>query len=197
MLALEGAGPENVTDLLQSWSDGDADAMHCLFPLIYNDLRKIASVMMRRERGDHTLQPTALVHEAFLRLVDQKQVRWKDRQQFFALAARMMRRILVTYARSRGSLKRGANPVKVALTDVEAIERSNEPRIVALDDALTAFERGDPEKARIVELKFFAGLSTKEIAELLGCSEMTVRRHWKVAQVRLYRELTRSPRCEE
>jgi RNA polymerase sigma factor (TIGR02999 family) len=197
MLALEGAGPENVTDLLRSWSDGDADAMHRLFPIIYKDLQKIASVTMRRERGDHTLQPTALVHEAFLRLVDQKQVRWQDRQQFFALVARIMRRVLVTHARSRGSLKRGANPVKVALTDAKAVESVAAPSIVALDDALSALEEVDPEKARIVELKFFVGLSTRETAELIGRSEKTVRRHWKVAQVRLYRELTRSMQGED
>jgi len=185
-------GPESITRLLQSWCDGDPEALDRLWPLIYHDLRRMASGMMRDERSDHTLQATALVHETFLRLADQKRVRWQDRQQFFAIAARMMRRILVNHARRRASLKRGGDPERVAFVEAENAGRGRAPDLIAVDDALLAFEEVDPEKARIVELRFFAGLSNEEIAELLGCSEKTVRRHWKVAQVWLYRELTRS-----
>lgn len=192
MLALEGPGSESVTELLRSWSEGDSDVLDQLWPLIYNDLKKIAVGMMQRERDDHTLQATALVHEAFLRLVDQGRVRWQDRRQFFAVAARMMRRILVNHARERGRLKRGEHRTRVTLIEAETANRGTPPDLVAVDEALSAFEEVDPEKARIVELRFFAGLSNHEIAALLGCSEKTVRRHWKVAQVWLYHELTKS-----
>lgn len=197
MLALEGSGSESVTQLLQSWSDGDSEALDRLWPLIYHDLRRMASAMMQGERSDHTLQATALVHEAFLRLVDQKRVRWQDRQQFFAIAARMMRRILVNHARGHGSLKRGGGREREAIVEAENAGPGRAPDLIAVDDALSAFEEVDPEKARIVELRFFAGLSNEEIAELLGCSEKTVRRHWKVAQVWLYRELTRTSSREQ
>ena len=192
MFTLESSGSESITRLLQSWSDGDPEALDRLWPLIYHDLKRVASGMMRGERSDHTLQATALVHEAFLRLADQKHVRWQDRRHFFAIAARMMRRILVNHARRRASLKRGNEAKRVCLIEADNALPGVCPDLVAVDDALRAFEEIDPEKARIVELRFFAGLSNEEIAELQGCSEKTVRRHWKVAQVWLYRELTRS-----
>lgn len=188
---------EDITQFLREWSDGDPGALERAWPLIYREMRAMAARMMQGERKDHTLQATELVHEAFLRLVEQRRVRWQDRRHFFAIAARMMRRILVNHARSRASLKRGGDLQRTALSETEHAWPEIRPDVVAVDDALSTFETVDPEKARIVELRFFAGLSSKEIAELLECSEKTIRRHWKVAQIWLYRELkgasTREP----
>ena len=192
MSALNDDRPESTTDLLRSWSNGDPESLDRLWPLIYHDLRRMASTMMQSERGDHTLQATALVHETFLRLVDQKRVRWQGRRHFFAIAARMMRRILVNHARRRASLKRGGEAKRVGLIEADIALPDACLDLVAVDDALCAFKKIDPEKARIVELRFFAGVSNEEIAELLECSEKTVRRHWEVAKIWLYRELARS-----
>jgi RNA polymerase sigma factor (TIGR02999 family) len=182
-------GEEEITDLLRSWRGGDTEASDALWPLVYDQLRLMAGNFMRSERADHTLQPTALVHEAYLRLVDQQRSTYQDRDHFYALAARMMRRILVDHARKRRARKRDGG-VKIPLDSVENLGGSLDADVVDLDRALTDLEALDPEKARVVELRFFAGMSSDDVARLLGCSERTVRRHWQVARLWLYRELT-------
>jgi RNA polymerase sigma factor (TIGR02999 family) len=161
-------------------------------PLVYDELRRLAHHYMARERGGHTLQTTALVNEAYLRLIDAGQVEWKDRAHFFAISANVMRRILVEIARSRGSRKRGGDVTKVELEDaiLPASERTTD--LVALDDALKALSVIDPREAKVVELRFFGGLSVGETAEVLGVSEKTVMREWNLAKVWLLRELKRS-----
>lgn len=178
-----------VTLLLRAWSDGDDGARERLWPLVYDELRAMAGAFMRDERRGHTLQATALVHEAYLRLVDQDRVRWRDRRHFFAIAAKMMRRILVDHARRRASRKRSGEraPVEEASKLMDHLDSD----LVAIDGALSSFEAVDPERAQVVELKFFAGLTNDETAGVLECSERTVRRHWQVARLWLYRELRR------
>ena len=180
----------DITQLLDRASAGEAGAMERLLPLVYDELHRIARNKMRGEREGHTLQATALTHEAFLRLVDQSRVSWQGRAQFFAVAATTMRRILVDHARGRSRQKRGGDVEHLRLTlieDVGAPEREED--VIALDDALTRLEREDEVKARIVELRFFGGLSVKEVAETLGLGVRTVERHWEFARAWLYREL--------
>jgi RNA polymerase sigma factor (TIGR02999 family) len=181
---------DDVTRLLKAWRDGDTEALDLLWPAIYHEIRRIARGHLGNERQGHTLQATALVHEAFLRLLDQRGVDWQNRQQFFAITSRMMRRTLVDHARKRSSLKRGGDVklLTIELADVGATNRA--VTAIQVDEALSAFESIDPEKARIVELKFFGGLTNRETADVLGCSEKTVQRRWKVAKVWLYRELS-------
>jgi RNA polymerase sigma factor (TIGR02999 family) len=183
-------GREEITRLLKSLSDGDEGASEALWPLVYDQLRMMAADFMRSERSDHTLQPTALVHEAYLRMVDQHQARYVDRSHFFALAARMMRRILVDHARRKKSHKRDGG-VRVPVESVVDLGGSVDGDVDDLDHALRALEELDPDKARIVELRFFGGLSMEEVARVLDCSERTVRRHWETARLWLYRELKR------
>jgi RNA polymerase sigma factor (TIGR02999 family) len=184
------ASPE-ITCLLQAWSDGDARAEEHLWPLVYDELRQMAAHFLRAERRQHTLQSTALVHEAYVRMVDQRSVRWQDRCHFFAIAARMMRRVLVDHARARSAVKRGEEPFLIGIGSNEPAADAPACEVVAIDEALTSLERIDREKASIVELRFFAGLSGDEIAELLGCSRKTVQRNWLAAKAWLYRELER------
>ncbi len=183
------AAPE-LTQLLLAWSKGEQGALERLVPLVYGELRRMASRYMSRERADHPLQTTALVHEAYLRLLDSKQVRWQNRAHFFAVSAQLMRRILVDFARSRRTLKRGEGAPKVTLN--EAIHGAAEPSedLVALDDALQALSAIDQRKAKVVELRFFGGLSVEETATALGVSADTVMRDWKLAKVWLLRELS-------
>jgi len=180
---------EDVTRLLRNWGQGDERAATELFPIVYQELRRLARRCMRNERPEHTLQTTALIHEAYLRLVDQRSSHWQNRAQFFAVAAQMMRRILVDYARRRGYQKRGGAGVNVSLEDdaVVAPERSQE--IVALDSALQRLGAIDARKARVVELRYFGGLETQEIADVLGISAVTVTRDWKMAKAWLRQEL--------
>jgi RNA polymerase sigma-70 factor (ECF subfamily) len=179
-----------VTNLLIAWSGGEPRAEERLLPLVYAELHELAASYMRRERAEHTLQPTALVHEAYMRLVDQERVQWQNRAHFFAIAAQMMRRILVDHARRRQAARRGDNPLAVPLNEIDGLGVEVSPDILAVDEALVALTALDTEKGRIVELRFFGGLSNAEIAEVLGVSLATIVRHWRVARAWLYRYLT-------
>ena len=180
-----------VTTLLRAWSRGDQRAFEQLTPLVYDELRRRAGHYLRGERQNHTLRPTALVHEVYLRLVDLDQVNWQDRTHFFALAARQMRRILVDSARARKSQKRGGGVVDVTFDEASAVA-ARRPDLVALDDALTALMAQDERKARVVELRFFGGLTNEEIAAELGISTDTVTRDWQMAKLWLRRELRKA-----
>jgi RNA polymerase sigma factor (TIGR02999 family) len=185
---------DGVTRLLLDWGRGDSTAQEQLLPLVYDELRRIAGAYMRRERPDHTLQPTALVHEAYLRLVDQERVDWKNRAQFVGLAAVMMRRILVNHARDRAAAKRGGEAQKVPLTLAGGILERTEVDMLALHEALDGLAALDERKSRVVELKFFGGLTAGEIAETLGVSVATVEREWSFARAWLYDAIERGPR---
>jgi RNA polymerase sigma-70 factor, ECF subfamily len=180
---------ENPTALLLAWNRGDPNALDALLPLMHDELHRLAAHYMKRERIGHTLQATALVNEAYLRLIDVQKVQWQNRAHFFAMAARLMRRILVDAARSRGYQKRGGGVTMVSLE--EALVVSSEPGedLVALDDALTALAAVDPRKSQVVEMRFFGGLSLEETAEALHVSRDTVKRDWKMAKLWLLREL--------
>jgi len=180
---------ERITSLLIDWSKGDRVALDRLLPLIYSELRRLAASRLRSERKDHTLQPTALVHEAYMRLVNQREVSWKNRAQFFALASEMMRRILVNHARDRAAAKRGAGAQRVSLSVAEKSFKQNALDVVALDQALNKLALQDDRKSRVVELKFFGGLTTEEIAEVLQVSKATVEREWTISRAWLYREI--------
>lgn len=180
----------NVTQLLVDWSHGDPAALEKLTPLVYGELKRLAARYLRRERADHTLQSTALVHEAYLRLVDQREIQWQNRAQFYGIAAEMIRRILIDHARGRQAVKRGDGAVKLSLDDALATPRRRDLDLVALDDALSDLTRLDPRQGRLVELRFFAGLSVEESAEVLGISAATVKREWVAAKAWLYRELS-------
>ena len=183
--------PESITQLLFKWSEGDANALETLMPLVYEELRRLASNYLRRERQNHTLQPTALVNEAYLKLVDQKNARWKNRAQFYGVAAQLMRRILVDHARAHTAEKRGSDFQKLSLDENidKTVERSHE--LIALDDALKELAEMDEQKSRIVELRFFGGLSIEETAEVMGVSAPTVKRQWRMAKAWLYGQVQR------
>ena len=180
-----------VRSLLERLSDGDQNALPELIPLIYDELHRLASYYLRRERSDHTLQTTALVHEAYLRLADQKDAQWKGRGHFFAVAAQMMRRILVDYARSNLRAKRGGKTIRLSLVDIDApvTESAFDPDLIALDEALEKLAEIDPRRSRVVELRFFGGLSVEETAGVLQVSPDTVVRDWRVAKAWLFRYL--------
>lgn len=182
--------PQDVTQLLLAWSNGDQDSAEKLVPLVYDELRQLAARYLARERPEHTLQPTALVHEAYLRLVDLRHVQWQDRTHFFAIAAQAMRRLLVDHARKHRSAKRGGVDRRLSLDEVGEVATARAPDLVALDDALTNLAEIDPTKASIVELRFFGGLSNQETAEVVGCSRSTVVRHWRMAKAWLHSELS-------
>jgi RNA polymerase sigma factor (TIGR02999 family) len=182
---------DNVTQLLVKFTDGNGDVLEELLPLIYRELRTLANNYLRRERADHTLQPTALVHEAYMRLVDQRSVRWQNRAHFFGVAANIMRRILVDHARRRGADKRGGEFEKQQLEEALVVVSSEKSvELLALDEALETLERVDPQKARLVELRYFAGLSVEETAEVLGVSAITVKRQWRLAKAWLYGQVS-------
>jgi RNA polymerase sigma factor (TIGR02999 family) len=182
-----------VTELLRAWGAGDARASEALVPLVYAELKRQAQLALRREGDGHTLQPTALVHEAWLRLGGQHDAHWESRTQFFAIAAQMMRRVLVDYARSRHALKRGAGGVQVSLGDADRDAQEGASLdavdLIALDEALARLAEFDPQKAKLVDLRYFAGLSIPEAAAVLGVSQATVGREWAVARMWLRREL--------
>ncbi len=180
-----------VTDLLERVAQGDKQAEADLMPRVYRELRKIALAHLRRERPDHTLQATALVHEAYLRLSAQREVHWKNRAHFFGIAAQAMRRILADYARHRGAEKRGGNEIRVPLDEEICISDEHCTLVTALDEALERLQRLNSRQARVVELRFFSGLSEEEIAEVTGVTVRTVRRDWRMARAWLYGELSR------
>jgi RNA polymerase sigma-70 factor, ECF subfamily len=186
---MAGTESKAVTQLLIDLGEGDDSALNQILPQIYDELHRLASHYMRGERRDHTLQPTALLHEAYLRLIDQRRANWKNRSQFLGLAAGMMRRVLVNHARDRAAGKRGGGATKITLTLVPAVFQLPEVTLLALDEALQKLSALDQRKAQIVELKFFTGLSTEEIAPLLGISVATVEREWKFARAWLYNAL--------
>ena len=179
----------DVTQLLKRFSNGDQEALAELIPQIYDELRRLASSYLRSERVDHTLQTTALVHEAYLRLVDQRQVEWSNRNHFFGVAAQMMRRILVDHARKHVSLKRGGSFARISLEQAAVFSRERPRELIAVDELLTRLASLDPQGSRIVELRFFAGLSLEETAEVTGLSTATVRREWSAVKAWLTREI--------
>lgn len=181
---------ERITQLLYDWSRGDRAALDALTPLVYQELRQLARAHLRGEHPEHTLQSTALVHEAYLRLVDQR-VEWKSRAHFFAIAAQMMRRILVDHAKARRTAKRGDGSPKLSLDESIVVSKEPGMDVVALDDALTELARIDPQRSQIVELRFFGGLSNQESAKVLGISPATVQRQWAGARAWLYHEMSR------
>jgi RNA polymerase sigma factor (TIGR02999 family) len=182
---------EDITRLLIAWSNGDREALSKLTPLVYDQLRLMASRFMQRERPDHTLQPTALVNEAFLRLVKQKGIKWQNRAHFFGISAKLMRQILVEHARSYQTAKRDSGGPKLSLDEAMFVPEEKGVDILALDDALTRLADFDPEKSRIVELRFFGGLNIEETAEVIGVSPATIKREWSVAKAWLHSEISR------
>jgi RNA polymerase sigma factor (TIGR02999 family) len=187
---MPAASPQDITELLLAWSEGNQDALKKLTPLVYGELHRLAHHYMAGERTGHTLQSTALVNEAYLRLVQTNRVQWQNRAHFFGVSAQLMRRILVDFARSRQYAKRGGNAPMVLLDDAPVAVREC-AELVALDDALSALSAMDPRKGQVVELRFFGGLSVEESAEVLKVSVETVMRDWRLAKVWLRRELRR------
>src|SRR6267143_3560078 len=181
--------PENVTKLLVAWGNGDETALDKLLPLVYEELHRLAHQYMNRERPGHTLQTSGLVNEAYLRLVDQREVHWQNRAHFFGIAAQMMRRILVDYARSRHYAKRGGSVQQVSLNEAVIVSEERSAEVVALDDALKGLAEFDPRKSQIVELRFFGGLSIDETAEVLNVSPGTVMRDWTLAKAWLRKQM--------
>jgi RNA polymerase sigma factor (TIGR02999 family) len=186
----------DVTHLLRQFNCGDSQAANELAPLIYNELKRLAAACMRRERPEHTLQATALVHEAYLRLMGQRNVQWSDRAHFFAVAATLMRRVLLDYARKHHAAKRGAAPRKATLEEGLLITEEHLDDVLALDDCLTRLAALDPRQAHLVELRFFAGLNVEETAEVMGISTATVKREWSSAKAWLNREITGGKRSD-
>jgi RNA polymerase sigma factor (TIGR02999 family) len=188
---LDPIDKHDVTRLLVQWSGGDESALENLMPLVYSELHRLAAIYLSRERPGHTLQSTALVHEAFLRLVDQNSVQWQNRAHFYGVAAQMIRRILVDHARAHLTAKRGSGALKLSIEDALNEPKRQDLDIVALDDALTSLGQFDPQQCHVVELRFFSGLSIEETAEALRISPATVKRDWNAAKAWLYREIVR------
>ena len=182
----------DVTQLLVDYSNGKREALDVLTPLVYGELRNLAARYLRRARSDHTLQSTALVHEAYLRLIDQNQVRWQNRAHFFGVAAQMIRRILVDHARTKHAQKRGGNAQKLSLDEAIGLPEQRDLDIIALDDALKLLAELDAQQSKVIELRFFGGLSIEETAEALGISPATVKREWVTARAWLLRQLSRT-----
>jgi RNA polymerase sigma factor (TIGR02999 family) len=188
--------PQDVTELLQAWSNGDQEALDNLFQLIYRELRRLAAHHLRHERSNHTLQPTALVHEVYLRLADWKNMTWRDRLQFYGAASNVMRHVLIDYARAHRAAKRGGKVRRVLLDEAVGVPARPDVDLIALDDALKMLEELDRPMSRIVELHYFGGLSLEETAELTGVSPRTVVRQWRAAKAWLHREISREGRHE-
>src|SRR5262245_46427850 len=190
-MIMDTPSPEEVTQLLLAWNEGDQAALEKLVPLVETELRRLAKHYMQKERPDHTLQTTALVNEAYLRLIDWKNIKWQNRAQFFAVSAQLMRNILVNYAETRKAAKRGGGDYKIAIDEAFDLAKKQDLDILELDDALKSLAAVDGRKSRIVELRFFGGLTIEETSEVLGISHATVEREWDRARAWLYRELSR------
>jgi len=186
---MSGEMQDDVTRILHDWTDGDQNAPERLMPFVYDELRRLARSFLARESDAHTLQPTALVHEAYVRLVDQTRVNWQNRAHFYGIASSMMRRVLIDHARAHATAKRGGAAVRLSLDDVQIPIEQRAASLLALDEALERLTAMDERKGRIVEMRFFGGLNDEEIAEALGVSVRTVLRDWKTARLWLYREL--------
>lgn len=182
--------PNEVTQLLLSWNQGDREALDRLIPLVEAELRRLARRFMRRERGDHTLQTSALINEAYVKLVDQQNVQWQDRAHFFAVSAQIMRHILIDHARKHQYAKRGGGAEKVPLDEIAQLSDQRAAELIAMDDALRDLAMADPRKSQIVELRFFGGLSIEEAAEVLEISPATVTREWRMARAWLHHAMS-------
>ena len=189
---MSGELQHEVTQILQNWSGGDSEAPARLMPFVYDEMRRLARVFLAKERGNHTLQPTALVHEAYVRLVDQTRVNWQNRAHFYGIAASMMRRVLIDHARAHVTDKRGGATIRLSIDDVQVPVEERAAALLDLDEALERLKEMDERKCKIIEMRFFGGLSDEEIAEALGVSTRTVLRDWKTARLWLYRELTQN-----
>jgi RNA polymerase sigma factor (TIGR02999 family) len=188
------SSPKSVTQLLIEWREGDQTALDRLIPLVYEEMRRLARYYMRRERREHTLQTTALINEAYIRLVEHKGMRWQNRAHFYAVAAQAMRRILVDHARSRNYEKRGGGGHMVELDEAATVAREQAAEMVALDEALNNLAVVDPRQSKVVELRYFGGMNVEETAEVLGVSSVTVMRDWRAAKAWLLREITSDER---
>lgn len=184
--------PNEITEQLIAWSNGDEAALDALIPAVYQELRRMADYYLRGENTGHSLQPTALVHEAYMRLIDQTKVEWQNRAHFFGVAAQMMRRILVDHAKSKHRVKRGGTTPKVSLDETVSLSSERAAELVALDDALKVLNEMDERKSRIVELRYFGGLTVDETAQVLGVSDKTVMRDWSLAKAWLYAQLSQT-----
>ena|SRR5258707_6721256 len=184
------SSPHSVTALLLDWSDGNKESLDKLIPVVYHELRRQAARHLRRERREHTLQTTGLIHEAYLRLIDQKNVRWQNRAHFFGIAAKLMRQILVDHARKNQAAKRGGMDIKLSLEEATLISKGRDMNLMALDEALTRLATIDPRKGRVVELRYFGGLTMEETAEVLEVSLATAKHDWSMAKAWLRRELS-------
>jgi len=184
--------PNEITEQLIAWSKGDEGALDALIPAVYQELRRMANYYLRGENAGHSLQPTALVHEAYLRLIDQTKVDWQNRAHFFGVAAQMMRRILVDHAKAKHRAKRGGTATKVSLDETVNLSSERAAELVALDDALKVLDELDERKSRIVELRYFGGLTVDETAQVLGVSDKTVMRDWSLAKAWLYQQLSQT-----
>ncbi len=183
-------GAQNITELLVGYGRGDKEALDQLMPVVYDELRRQAARYLRREQPGNTLQTTALIHEAYVRLVDQRNVQWQNRAHFFGIAAQLMRRILVDHARAKKRVKRGGSDVRVSLADATVAVKGQDLDVVALDEALERLAQIDEQQSRVVELRFFSGLTVEETAEVMGISKATVKRDWSMAKAWLHRELS-------
>jgi RNA polymerase sigma-70 factor, ECF subfamily len=190
--SLSGEIQHEVTQILQNWSGGDPGAPERLMPFVYDEMRRLARAFLAKERGNHTLQPTALVHEAYARLVDQTRVNWQNRAHFYGIASNMMRRVLIDHARAHATGKRGGKVLHLSIDDVQIPIEERAASLLDLDEALEKLKEMDERKCKIIEMRFFGGLSDEEIAEVLGVSTRTVLRDWKTARLWLYRELTQN-----
>jgi RNA polymerase sigma factor (TIGR02999 family) len=184
--------PHEITQLLAEWSEGNQAALDQLYPLVYNELRRLAHGYLRRERKGHTLQTTALINEAYLRLVDQKNVHWANRSHFFGISAKIMRRILIDHARRYDYAKRGGGAQRISLDEAAIVAKQRGRALLMLDEALTSLAKIDPRRSQVVELRYFGGLNNEEIAGVLKISENTVMRDWNMARAWLYQELSGS-----
>jgi RNA polymerase sigma factor (TIGR02999 family) len=190
---LSGERKNQVTQILHDWSGGDREAPERLMPLVYDEMRRIARSFISRERQGHTLQPTALVNEVYLRLVDQNSLTWQSRAHFYSVAASMMRRVLIDHARAHATEKRGGGAIRLSIEDVQVPVEERAANFVAMDEALERLSQFNERGRKIVEMRFYAGMSEEEIAEVLGVSTRTVLRDWKAARVWLFRELSQNP----